>query len=976
MLAPRHAYAATKVWTAGTDNWSTPADWNPSGAPAAGDAVNIVNSDGVARTITYDYTGPILPLGDLTIDLTGGADSDNLVINTARNLSTANEFVGVSGNGAVTQSAGTNTISTILNIGIVAGANGTYNLSGGSLNGVNSCIGGGTLFGGGNGSLNISNNGKATFSGALKVWNFANSALNLAGGSLSVGNLDLSGDLSRFHWTGGSFAVTRALDFTNTTDPIYNGIVFGNSLTLTSTQSLNAITWEYFYGAGSSLIQNGGSNFTPFILLGNTSGSGSPASYSLSGGTLTVPINEIVGYIGDYPGATGNGTFTQTGGTNSAGTLYVGDNPGATGGGAFYLNGGTLSVATEIVGFTNGTNIFSQTAGTHTITNNLQLSPGAAAFASYIISGGTVSAPNVYVAGSTTTAGGSVDFAITGGSMTVSGNLKVWNIPGTSVGLTSGSLSVGSIDLSGVFSHFIWTGGSLSITTANLTFSNTPDPVYNGLVFGNALTLNSSQSLSVSHAEYLYGAATTITQNGGSNTAADLYMGNVSGSGGPDTYTLNSGSLSFSAFEAIGYVGIYSGTTGNAVFNQFGGSNTTLVFQVGFSPGNLGFATYNLAGGTLTVQADETVGYINGTAGFNQSAGAHTIVESLFIARNPGTTAMFTLSGGALSANSLFLGGDTSNIGGTGTLNISGGVMTVDSATVYSTGAFSLSDGSLTISNSLLLLHSSFKQTGGFSYLGAVSDNGTNGALNILGGNATALSVNLNVVSLANSGQLSIAPSAAASASTLNVLAFAGTTNRWHGTLDITNNPLVVEANANKPAVLAGLQNQALNHNLTSASVTADPSHLTLVIADNALLGLTLFNGAAVDSNSLLIEATWFGDSNLDRQVDVTDLGTLATNYGKTVPNGPLQGDFNNDGHVDVTDLGLLATNYGAGTNGQPFSLGASASSVPEPASIGLLGLAALHVLTRRRRRSDSPGSSVFIPFGKKLGYPLGCVQF
>jgi hypothetical protein len=141
---------------------------------------------------------------------------------------------------------------------------------------------------------------------------------------------------------------------------------------------------------------------------------------------------------------------------------------------------------------------------------------------------------------------------------------------------------------------------------------------------------------------------------------------------------------------------------------------------------------------------------------------------------------------------------------------------------------------------------------------------------------------------------------------------------------------------------------------ITSTSTSADPAHKTTVAVDNALLNLTQFGGQPVDANSILIESTWFGDSNLDRKVDVTDLGTLATNYGKAVSNGTLQGDFNNDGKVDVTDLGLLATNYGAGTNGAPYSvLGTQSSSpspVPEPPTLLLLASPLVTILRRSRR--------------------------
>jgi hypothetical protein len=53
------------------------------------------------------------------------------------------------------------------------------------------------------------------------------------------------------------------------------------------------------------------------------------------------------------------------------------------------------------------------------------------------------------------------------------------------------------------------------------------------------------------------------------------------------------------------------------------------------------------------------------------------------------------------------------------------------------------------------------------------------------------------------------------------------------------------------------------------------------------------------------------GDVNHDRTVNVADLGTLATNFGKSSGATWSQGDFNYDGTVNVADLGTLATNFG-----------------------------------------------------------------
>ncbi len=84
------------------------------------------------------------------------------------------------------------------------------------------------------------------------------------------------------------------------------------------------------------------------------------------------------------------------------------------------------------------------------------------------------------------------------------------------------------------------------------------------------------------------------------------------------------------------------------------------------------------------------------------------------------------------------------------------------------------------------------------------------------------------------------------------------------------------------------------------------------------------------------------GDFDSDGDVDVSDLGVLATNYGQGPGKTLSEGDANDDGYVNVSDLGLLATNYGVGT--------AAASAVPEPCTAALLVLMAAMGLAMRRR--------------------------
>jgi hypothetical protein len=114
------------------------------------------------------------------------------------------------------------------------------------------------------------------------------------------------------------------------------------------------------------------------------------------------------------------------------------------------------------------------------------------------------------------------------------------------------------------------------------------------------------------------------------------------------------------------------------------------------------------------------------------------------------------------------------------------------------------------------------------------------------------------------------------------------------------------------------------------------------------------------------VKYTYFGDANLDGKVDGSDYSRIdnAYLYNRTHPTAPLtgwfNGDFNYDGVINGSDYtlidnafntqgALIASEIAAPTAQIAGDSGASA--VPEPATLGLLGLGALGLLSRRRRR-------------------------
>jgi hypothetical protein len=116
---------AAKFWknSVVTGNWSASNNWSASsaagvdngGVPIQSEAVNIVSTDGTARTVAYDVTAPTLGYGFLSIDLTGtGTATNTLSIQSNGTLAASAIVVGgyngsavTNGRGAISQSAGT-----------------------------------------------------------------------------------------------------------------------------------------------------------------------------------------------------------------------------------------------------------------------------------------------------------------------------------------------------------------------------------------------------------------------------------------------------------------------------------------------------------------------------------------------------------------------------------------------------------------------------------------------------------------------------------------------------------------------------------------------------------------------------------------------------------------------------------------------------------------------------------------------------
>jgi hypothetical protein len=168
-----------------------------------------------------------------------------------------------------------------------------------------------------------------------------------------------------------------------------------------------------------------------------------------------------------------------------------------------------------------------------------------------------------------------------------------------------------------------------------------------------------------------------------------------------------------------------------------------------------------------------------------------------------------------------------------------------------------------------------------------------------------------------------------------------------NGRLDLADNALVVDYTAGNPLVsirtwlTSGYAGGAWNGNGISSSVAAaDAAHKqALGYGEATDLFSTFpatFAGVDVDNTAVLVRHTVYGDTNLDRTVNLTDFNKLAANFGAA--GGWAQGNLNYDATINLSDFNLLAGNFGTTLSPATAPIAPptpGASGVPEVATVG-----------------------------------------
>jgi fibronectin-binding autotransporter adhesin len=858
---------------------------------------NPVNLNGASRTIQVDdnpnSTGDFATLSGVVADGSGPAGIVKTGAGMLR-LAGANTYTGVTYvNVGTLQARSINALGSTAGKTVVA-AGAVLSVGGGLTGTINEPI---DLSGdgGGAGALQAVDSGTdVTFAGTV----------NLVG-DVSVGgtaHFAISGDIVG----PGSFTKygSNRVDLNGAGTFAGDIRVAAGTLSIASGSLQNSMLNTVAGDAGTLLVGAG-------TVLGGLKGNG---NLSLAGNSISVSIGNN-NQSTTYGGVLGNtalnkigtgvltltGMNTFTGGvTVSAGTLSVstlaanGTSSNLGAGTSLTLNGGTLK-------YTGGANsAFNRVITLGTSGGVINQSGSGALYSNGAINGTgpltkTGAAQLILQATSTYS-----------GVTTVStGNLQIRNV--NALGSTAGKTVVG-------YGAVLSVGGGLTGTI------NEPidlDDVGDGS--GALQAVDSGTDVTFA------GTINLAAVCGIGGTSHFTISGDMTGSGSLIKYSSNrvdlNGTGAFTGLTrpAAGTLGVYGNALQDSTLNMLSGDTGALVFGSGVVLGGLkGARNLGLAGNSTPISIGND-GESTTYSGVLSSAALNKIGAGVLTLTGMNTfSGGVTVSGGALSVNTLAANGSNSNLGAGTSLTLDGGTLK------YTGGANNTFNRSITLA------------AGG----GVINQSGS-GALyanGVIGGSGSLTKAGAAALVLQGANTYSGVTTVTAGTLELGVNAQDCVFHR--GGADIQAGKMVFDyaSGSSTPAAIKDLLNASCDGGLWNIG----PFKNSTTAATGMTLGW-LDNG----SGAVTVMATYPGDFNLDGVVNGPDLAVWKANFG-TSGTYWAAGDANYDGVVNAIDLNLWKQNFGKTAMSGSDVVAAPASDVtpvPEPGSLALLAAALIGLL-------------------------------
>ena len=148
----------------------------------------------------------------------------------------------------------------------------------------------------------------------------------------------------------------------------------------------------------------------------------------------------------------------------------------------------------------------------------------------------------------------------------------------------------------------------------------------------------------------------------------------------------------------------------------------------------------------------------------------------------------------------------------------------------------------------------------------------------------------------------------------------------------------------------------------TVAWIDTHPSKDSLTSFDGAWSVYPYFDSGAIvigdrEEGLVIVQLNILdGDTESDRDVDLTDLQVVADHWMTSVDAGFMEGDFDLNDLVNQADLDLIEANWlvGTGQSTPTFDEALNLVGLPEPSTLWLLALAGAASLRRRRRQDGT----------------------
>ncbi len=638
------------------------------------------------------------------------------------------------------------------------------------------------------------------------------------------------------------------------------------------------------------------------------------------------------------------------------------------------------NTGTSFTTYTNSSNVTFNDSnnGHYTVTLNSAVSPLSTTInnsaGAYTISGtGIIAGSGSLTKTGTNTATISTSNAYTGGTIINGGTLKIGSV--TALGAT-GTLGTGTGAKPGGTS--VNTNGSLDL---------------NGLSLVEPITLNGGTLTNTS--------STTASVVGGVKGVG--YTTNIAGISGSSTITFSSGAAAaipvfgITAASFSGFSGTYPTPTGTTA-PQPQAPNVLITPSDGNGSGALASAILN-ASGTLTgvtivnpgsgYDAPPIITFIGGNTTVPGSAtgnannftivGIQTTSSGSGYTSTPtatfhntgasGTVTLTPVIGSVTLASTSSIGGNAGNITLALPITGTGGLIKTGSDTVTISGSASYAGANTEINQGTLAIDLG----GSFSH--SPLDVNAGGTLNFIAQATGAAPLARTVAGINLNGGNAVVALAPSPQNTNRSVVVTPSLSITSGKLDLTNNDMIAKGagSAGLTAITQEItQGRNAGTSVWSGSAGGITSSTAAATVSNTALGVELnddpnqpvtalvstFDGQPTSDGDVLVKYTFVGDDNLDGVINATDY-TFIDNGFQQHTTGWFNGDFNYDGVIDGDDYTMIDNAFNtqgsvsfADVSVGPVNMIAGVTVVPEPGMVSLLGVAALGMIGRRRRKS------------------------